>query len=123
MRLVNRNTEELSGDDLDWADLVFTGGMLPQQSDTLDVVDFCHARGKPVVVGGPGVTSCPHLYSTADFRILGEAEQIIGEFVEAWEAGARHGQFEAEKFAVDVTKSPIPRFDLLKFENYLHIGV
>ena len=31
--------------------------------------------------------------------------------------------FEAEKFQVDVTKSPIPRFDLLKFDDYLHIGV
>ena len=26
VRLVNRNTEELSDDDLDWADLVLTGG-------------------------------------------------------------------------------------------------
>ena len=75
LRLVNRNTEELSDDDLDWADLVLTGGMLPQQSDTLDIVDLCRARGKPVVVGGPGVTSSPHLYQTADFRVLGEAEE------------------------------------------------
>ena len=74
LRLVNRNTEELSDDDLDWADLVLTGGMLPQQSDTLDIVDLCRARGKPVAVGGPGVTSFPHLYQTADFRVLGEAE-------------------------------------------------
>jgi hypothetical protein len=44
IRLVNRNTEDLSDADLDWADLVFTGGMLPQQGDTLDVVDFCHTR-------------------------------------------------------------------------------
>ena len=123
IRLVNRNTEELSDGDLDWADLVFTGGMLPQQSDTLDVVDLCHARGKPVVVGGPGVTSCPHLYLAADFRVLGEAEHIVDEFIEAWEAGAREGQFEAKKFQTDVTKSPIPRFDLLKFDDYLHIGV
>jgi radical SAM superfamily enzyme YgiQ (UPF0313 family) len=123
IRLVNRNTEDLSDADLDWADLVFTGGMLPQQSDTLDVVDFSHAHGKPVVVGGPGVTSCPHLYQAADFRVIGEAEHIIGNFIEAWEAGAREGQFEAEKFQTDVTRSPIPRFDLLKFEDYLHIGV
>jgi radical SAM superfamily enzyme YgiQ (UPF0313 family) len=123
IRLVNRNTEDLSDADLDWADLVFTGGMLPQQSDTLDVVDFSHAHGKPVVVGGPGVTSCPHLYQAADFRVIGEAEHIIGNFIEAWEAGAREGQFEAEKFQTDVTKSPIPRFDLLKFDDYLHIGV
>jgi radical SAM superfamily enzyme YgiQ (UPF0313 family) len=97
--------------------------MLPQQSDTLDIVDLCHARGRPVVVGGPGVTSSPQFYPTADFRVLGEAEGVIGQFVEAWEAGAREGQFEAEKFSTDVTKSPIPRFDLLKFDDYLHIGV
>jgi len=113
----------LSDDDLAWADLVLTGGMMPQQSDTLDIVDLCRARGKPVAVGGPGITSFPHLYQAADFRVLGEAEDVIGKFVEAWDAGAREGQFEAEKFQVDVTKSPIPRFDLLKFDDYLHIGV
>ena len=34
-RLVNRNTEVLTDSDLDWADLVMTGGMLAQQPDTL----------------------------------------------------------------------------------------
>ena len=37
--------------------------------------------------------------------------------------GAREGTFEAEKFTIDVTKSPVPRFDLLKFEHYLYVGV
>jgi radical SAM superfamily enzyme YgiQ (UPF0313 family) len=123
IRLVNRNTEELTDDDLDWADLVFTGGMLPQCYDTIDVIDLCHARGKPVAVGGPSVTSSPDIYQKANFRVLGEAEGIIDKFVAAWETGAREGVFEAEKFQVDVTKSPIPRFDLLKFDDYLHIGV
>ena len=123
IRLVNRNTEELVDRDLDWADLVFTGGMLPQQIDTLDIVDLCRARGKPVVVGGPAVSSSPDIYRTANFRLVGEAEDIIGEFVEAWQEGAHEGLFEAEKFQVDVTRSPVPRFDLLKFEQYLHIGV
>ena len=31
VRLIDRNAEELSDADLDWADLVMTGGMLPQQ--------------------------------------------------------------------------------------------
>ena len=56
---------------------------------TLDIIDVCHARGKPVAVGGPGVTSSPHFYQTADFRVLGEAESVIGELVQAWEAGSR----------------------------------
>ena len=123
LRLIDRNAEELTAQDLDWADLVMTGGMLPQQMDTLDVIDLCHARGKPVAVGGPGVTSTPHLYAAADFRVLGEAEGVIDAFIAAWESGTREGLFEVEKFTVDVTKSPTPRFSLLNFDYYLHIGV
>jgi radical SAM superfamily enzyme YgiQ (UPF0313 family) len=123
VRLVDHNAEELTDDHLEWADLVMTGGMLTQQRDTLDVIDLCHAAGKPVVVGGPAVTSTPQIYAAADFRVLGEAEGIIDEFITAWEAGATEGLFEAERFTVDVTKSPIPRFALLNFDYYLHIGV
>jgi radical SAM superfamily enzyme YgiQ (UPF0313 family) len=123
VRLVDRNAECLTDDHLQWADLVMTGGMVPQHPDTLAIIDLCHRHNKPVVVGGPAVTSSPHLYKKADFRVLGEAEDVINDFIAAWEAGAREGLFEAEKFAVDVTKSPIPRFDLLNFDHYLHIGV
>ncbi len=123
LRLIDRNAEELTDQDLDWADLVMTGGMLPQQVDTLDVIDLCHARGKPVAVGGPGVTSTPDVYEAADFRVLGEAEGVIDKFIAAWESGARDGVFEVEKFTVDVTKSPTPLFSLLNFDYYLHIGV
>jgi radical SAM superfamily enzyme YgiQ (UPF0313 family) len=122
-RLVDRNTEALADGDLEWADLVMTGGMLPQYFDTIEIIDLCRSRGKPVVVGGPGVTSVPHLYNKANFQVLGEAEGIIDKFVEAWDAGASDGVFEAEKFTIDVTKSPVPRFDLLKVEHYLYIGV
>ncbi len=123
VRLVNRNTEELADSDLDWADMVMTGGMLFQQSDTLELIDMCRARGLPVVVGGPDATSSPHRYESANFRVLGEVEDIIGQFIAAWEQGSREGMFVAEKFQVDVTKTPVPRFDLLKFEQYLYIGV
>jgi radical SAM superfamily enzyme YgiQ (UPF0313 family) len=123
VRLVDRNAEELTTEDLAWADLVMTGGMLPQQRDTLEVVDLCHALGKPVAIGGPAVTSTPHIYEKADFRVLGEAEGVIDAFIAAWDSGAREGVFEIEKFTVDVTKSPVPRFDLLNFDHYLHIGV
>src|SRR5580692_5277631 len=123
IRLIDRNIETLPDGDLEWADLVMTGGMLPQYFDTIEIIELCRAHGKPVVVGGPGVTSIPYGYSKADFQVLGEAEGIIDKFIAAWEAGAREGVFEAEKFKVDVSKSPIPRFDLLKFKDYLYIGV
>ncbi len=123
LRLVDCNTTPLTDNDFAWADLVFTGGMLPQQADTLRLIELCHLRGKPVVVGGPDPTSSPHIYALADFQVLGEAEGIIDEFVAAWESGARSGVFTAPKFQADVTKTPVPRFDLLNFHDYLYLGV
>ena len=122
-RLVNRNTEDLLESDLDWADLVMTGGMLPQQPDTLRVIGLTHARRKPVVVGGPDVTSSPEAYEAADFRVLGEAEGVIDAFIRAWNSGVRQGVFEAERFTIDVTNTPIPRFDLLERGQYAYYGV
>ncbi|MDD1533795.1 MULTISPECIES: B12-binding domain-containing radical SAM protein [unclassified Bradyrhizobium] len=123
VRLIDCNTQAFDDDALAWADVVFTGGMLPQQADTLRLIDMCRAAGKPVVVGGPDPTSSPHIYEKADFRVLGEAESVIDDFIAAWESGARSGTFTAPKFQADVTRTPVPRFDLLKFEDYLYLGV
>jgi hypothetical protein len=123
VRLINCNTENLTDADLEWADLVMTGGMLFQQPDTLRIIEMCRARGSPVVVGGPDVTSTPDIYSSANFRVLGEAEEIMEDFVAAWQSGAEQGVFRAPMGQTDVTKSPVPRFDLLKLEDYLHVGI
>ena len=53
IRLIDRNAEALEPADLDWADMVMTGGMLPQRKDALGVMELCRAHGKPIVVGGP----------------------------------------------------------------------
>ena len=123
VRLINRNTDDLTEDDLAWADMVMTGGMMVQQWDTLAIIDMAHKHGKPVVVGGPGATSTPEPYESADFLVLGEAEGLLEKFIAAWRAGDRSGRFEGIKFKADVTASPVPRYDLLTFKDYLHVGV
>ena len=123
VRLVDRNAKNLTDDDIDWADMVMTGGMLPQQIDALKVIDRCQKGGKTVVVGGPDVTSSPEIYDRADMLVLGEAEGVIDRFIDAWIGGARSGLFEAEKFKVDVKQSPIPRFELINPKDYLYLGV
>jgi radical SAM superfamily enzyme YgiQ (UPF0313 family) len=123
VRLVNLNTEELSDADLEWADLVMTGGMMFQQASTLDIIEMCRDRGKPVAVGGPDVSSSPHVYERANFRVVGEAESVIDGFITAVDSDATEGVFEGPKFQADVTTTPKPRFDLLKFDQYMYLGV
>jgi radical SAM superfamily enzyme YgiQ (UPF0313 family) len=121
IRLIDRNIQELTFEDIDQAHIVMTGGMLTQQNDTLEIIRMAHARGKPVVVGGPDVSSTPHIYSEAEFRVRGEAESVMEAFLEAWNSGATNGVFEAE--LADMTRTPIPRYDLIQFRNYLQVAV
>ncbi len=122
VRLVDRNIEELHQADLDWADFVFTGGMLPQQLDCLELIRRARALGKVVVVGGPDATSSPQLYMEASHLVLGEAEVTLPLFLaDLHGAGARQVYQDPRK--ADVAASPTPRFDLLKLERYNHIGI
>ncbi len=71
-RLIDENVEPLADADLEWADIVLTGGVLPHQKGILTTIERAHAQGKPVVVGGPDPTSQLHVYEEVDFLVLGE---------------------------------------------------
>jgi len=122
VRLVDRNVEPLEERDLDWADYVFTGGMLPQQWDCLELIERARGMGKTVVVGGPDVTSSPAIYQSADHLILGEAEVTLPAFLRDLDRGEAKPVYE-DPAKASMVESPTPRFDLLKFERYNHIGI
>ena len=108
---------------LGWADLMLSSGMLPQQIDHFRVIEQAKASNVLTVVGGPDASSSPHLYQRADFRVVGEAEGCIDALIAAVERGERQGEFHTPMGSVDITRSPIPRFDLLDFASYLEITV
>ena len=126
LRLIDLNANDDAralAEAIEWSDLVMLGGMLPQRFRALGLIDQVRAAGKPVAVGGPDVSSSREYFSNANFRLIGEAEGCIDAFVRAWEAGERQGDFEAPLHSVDVTKTPIPRFDLLRFSDYTQVAL
>jgi radical SAM superfamily enzyme YgiQ (UPF0313 family) len=122
VRLVDRNVEPWDDAMLDAADVVLTGGMMPQQRDCVELIRKARSKGKTVIVGGPDATSSPHLYEDASHLVLGESEVTMPLFLADFAAGAAKKIYQDARKA-DVQKSPTPRFDLLKFERYNHIGI
>ncbi|NOY07946.1 MAG: B12-binding domain-containing radical SAM protein [Spirochaetes bacterium] len=121
-RLVDENVELLLDEHFEWADIVCTGGMLPQQQGILSVIEKVHLHGCPVVVGGPDPSSQPDLYKSADFLILGEGEVTIPMFIKDLDRGVKGGEYKSTERA-DMTKAVVPRFDLIKFKDYLQMGI
>jgi len=121
-RLLDLNVQEMDTTLLEWADIVMTGGMIPQQRNLLALIELCHAHGKRIVVGGQDPTSQPAVYASADYLVLDEGEMTIPKFLADLETGATHGTYRSEE-KPDVSRTPVPRFDLLEFNKYLHIGI
>jgi radical SAM superfamily enzyme YgiQ (UPF0313 family) len=121
-RLVDENVEALLDEHLEWADIVCTGGMLPQQKSILSFIRRAHDHHRMVVVGGPDPTSQPDLYSEADFLVLGEGEITIPMFLADLKKGVKRGKYFSEE-KVDMMKAFVPRYDLIRFRDYIMIGL
>ena len=123
-QLVDRNIEDVSEAQWNWAELVIMSGMIVQKEDFLSQIQLAKQKGKLVAVGGPYPTTSPQDVEAAgaDFLVLDEGEITLPLFVEAIENGRTTGVFRAiEKPAV--TDTPIPRFDLLKLSAYDNMSV
>ena len=118
LRLVDLNTRSLTGEDWQWADLILISAMYIQRDGLVALVREAKLRGKTVVAGGPYPTSLPEavLEAGGDFVVRGEGENTMPLLLEAMRHG-KTGIIENNE-KPDLTTSPIPRFDLLRLEDY-----
>ena len=121
-KLIDMNVEPLTTGHIEWADIVCIGGMLPQQQGMVALIDRVHRSGIPVVIGGPDPTSQPDLYQSADYIVKGEGEVTIPMFIEDLGKGCTGGEYHSDKLA-DMSEAVVPRFDLIRFKDYLHVGI
>ena len=121
-KLIDENVEPLLDDHLKWADIVCTGGMLPQQKSILNFIRRAHELDRIVVVGGSDPTSQPDVYLEADFLVLGEGEITIPMFLNDLQKGAKSGRYFSDEKA-NMLKAVVPRYDLINFRNYIMIGL
>jgi radical SAM superfamily enzyme YgiQ (UPF0313 family) len=125
LRLVDRNVCDVTEDDWQWADMVMLSAMIVQKRDLLEQIREAKRRGKTVVVGGPYATALPQECAEAgpDFLVLDEAEVTLPMFFAALERGDTRGTFRSDGVKPDVTRTPVPRFDLLQLDAYSQMSV
>jgi len=98
-------------------------GMHVQKIDISDILSRARRLGKRTMVGGPYASSEPGaLLALADHCGCCEPDEMFDRIATDLETGlARRLYVIHEK--PDVSKTPTPRFDLLKLENYALMSV
>ncbi|MBN1656073.1 MAG: DUF4070 domain-containing protein [Deltaproteobacteria bacterium] len=124
LRLVDLNLGDLRDDDLQWADMVLTGGLLIQVESIQQVIARSRAIKVPVAVGGPAPTTSPELFRDADVVFRGEAEGRVDELVHALNQRPESCHVvEAPASHPNMTAVPVPRCDLLALSGYASLNV
>ena len=123
LRLVDLNIELLDDEALRWADVVMISAMRIQRESFREVVGRARSLGKRVVAGGPYVTTDPDEVSGVDHIVTGEAEDVLPDLAQRLEAGAPAPSRLSAPARPDVSKTPAPRFDLLRIDRYDCMGV
>lgn len=141
LQLLDCNNDPLTDELLAWADAIFVSAMITQDASLVEILKQCNAAGVVVVAGGPHPTTSFTTLTGIDHLIWGEAEPVMDRFWSDFQAGeakrvygrpsrlqhveeikAFYGEDSDVELLdnewVDVSESPLPRFDLLDLKSY-----
>jgi radical SAM superfamily enzyme YgiQ (UPF0313 family) len=123
LRFVDGDVEPITDADIAWADVLFISGKGPQLIPIKRLAERAHAHGIPVVAGGAGPTLQPDMFrSVVDYVVAGEAEPVLEPLLADLAEGVSKGVYSSKEPA-DLAKSPIPRWDLARLDQYMFVGM
>jgi len=123
IRLLDLAFQELSDEDLLWADLVMVSAMQVQRDDAHCTLERAAKLSRRTMIGGPYASSEPDaLLPLADHVVVGEPDEIFPEIATDLERGSAHRLYRVME-KPDVSRTPVPRFDLLALKKYTLMAV
>jgi radical SAM superfamily enzyme YgiQ (UPF0313 family) len=124
IKLVDMNIRKLSDSQIENSDYVFISAMSAQNQSAREVIERCKRLGVKTVAGGPLFTSTPDAFDDVDHLVLNEAEITLPLFLGDIQSGkAKHLYASDEDKWADITKTPVPRYDLIEMKNYVSMNV
>jgi radical SAM superfamily enzyme YgiQ (UPF0313 family) len=123
VRLIDCAFDELRDEDILWADLVMVSAMYPQRAGVRNALSHCRRLGRRTIIGGPYASSQPEeVLPLADHVVVGEVDERLAEIAADFESGTARRLYRVlEK--PDMTRSPVPRFELLNLHKYLAMNI
>ncbi len=121
-RLVDLNAQNLSPQDLDWADYAFVSAMNVQRDSTRQVIARCKQASLPVVAGGPLFTGEYEQFEDVDYFVLNEAEITLPLFLRDLELGQTQRIYTSTGFA-DIHQTPVPLWELADLKRYASMSI
>jgi len=123
LRLIDRNFEEMTDADLLGADLVMVSAMHVQRADARAVLRRARSLRRRTFIGGPWASSEPEVVlNDSDHVLVGEVEEVFAEIAAALENGTARRLYRISE-KPDISRSPVPRFDLLRLDRYVSMPV
>ena len=118
-KLVDMNIDELSADNIEWADMIFVSAMIIQKDSAKEVIERVRNLGKKVVAGGPlFTTGWKKFGKKVDHLVLGEAEEIFSLFLKDLKKGKLKKIYSSKVFPNLKRRSVIPDYSLIDINKY-----
>ena len=123
IRLVDLAFQVLRDEDILWADLVMVSAMAVQRKGVRLTLERASKLNRRTMIGGPYASSDPDaLLPLADHVVVGEPDEMFPQIALDLERGSARRLYSiVEK--PDVSRTPVPRFDLLALEKYTFMSV
>jgi len=122
LKLVDVNVTSLTDAHIDWADYVLISGMIVHADSARTLIQRCNARSKRLIAGGPLFTTGHERFPEVRHFVLAEAEEVMPQLVEDMASGnVKHYYRSLNR--PDVTRTPIPRWDLINPRHYATMSV
>jgi len=123
IRLIDLAFQELRDEDILWADLVMVSAMAVQRKGVRLTLERASKLNRRTMIGGPYASSDPDaLLPLADHVVVGEPDEMFGEIALDLERGSARRLYHIEE-KPDVSRTPLPRFDLLALNKYTFMSV
>jgi radical SAM superfamily enzyme YgiQ (UPF0313 family) len=122
IKLIDMNVDRLSDHHIKWADYVLVSGMIVHKVGIHELAERCHRLKTPLIAGGPVFATDHTSFPEIHHFVLGEAEDLMAELIEDMERGTVKFTYAAPA-RPDISRVPVPRWDLINLQNYLTMPV